>query len=59
MFDNADRYQTPEEYNLARKAISDGINRAYYGRGTIGGDVSNRFNFTEDEDGNQVYDFTQ
>ena len=33
MFDNPDRYQTPEEYNLARREISDGINRAYYGKG--------------------------
>jgi len=60
MMDNKDRYQTPEEYNLARKAISDGINRAYYKQGTIGGGgAGDRFAFTVDADGNQVYDFTQ
>ena len=60
MMDNKDRYQTPEEYDLARKAISDGINRAYYKKGTIsGGGAGDRFAFTRDADGNQVYDFTQ
>jgi len=60
MMDNKDRYQTPEEYDLARKAISDGINRAYYKKGTIsGGGAGDRFDFTVDTDGNQVYDFTQ
>lgn len=59
-FDNRDRYQTPEEYDLARQAISDGINRAYYKKGTIsGGGAGDRFAFTVDADGNQVYDFTQ
>ena len=59
-FDNRDRYQTPEEYDLARQAISDGINRAYYKKGTIsGGGAEDRFAFTVDADGNQVYDFTQ
>lgn len=58
-FDNKDRYQTPEEYNLARQAISDGINRAFYKKGNISGGVESTFNFTVDDDGNQVYDFTQ
>ena len=58
-FDNKDRYQTPEEYNLARQAISDGINRAFYKKGNISGGVESSFNFTVDDDGNQVYDFTQ
>ena len=58
-FDNRDRYQSPEEYDLARKAISDGINRAFYKKGSISDNVGDSFNFTRDDAGNQVYDFTQ
>ncbi len=50
-FENQDRYLSPEEYNLTRKAISGAIAKSY----KLGSGASDVFDFTEDDSGIKTY----
>jgi len=56
LLDNKDRYQTPEEYELTRRAVTNAINNSYYSKF---GKPQDAFNFTTDSDGVMTFDLTQ
>jgi len=56
LLDNEDRYQTPEEYELTRRAVTNAINNSYYSKF---GKPQDAFNFTTDSDGVMTFDLTQ